>query len=229
MVESHPRLDRWFRYRHPKKYWQNRGGETYFQEQEIVLERTLRSYFIAEDIKKLPIHSLLEIGCGYGKQLKNLVSGGLFLTGCDFSFPQLLKAKEFCPELSSFLVEADAECLPFRDRSFDAVLSSAVILHNPFKKAQKIISEILRVSRKYVIHNEDTNITFSRYGYDLRKTYKKMRLDLTTSKPIPCVSDPSITQFTIVELPEGGVYLKPHEILLQHYRGKKMRAITFLH
>ena len=215
-VGLNPYLDRFVRYRNPKAYWRKRGGEGYFQEQEAVHDRTLRSQFIGEEISRLPYQSLLEIGCGYGKQLRNLYGRDIFLVGCDFSHPQLLKAKAYCTDRIPEFVEADAEALPFKDKSFDVVLSSAVILHNRHEKAQKIISEMIRVARKFVVHNEDTDITFSRYGYDLGKTYERMNFKVLKSIPIPSAPDPSITQFTIVELNSGEQFVDPSEIILEY-------------
>ncbi len=217
IVGLNPLVDRFVRYRKPREYWQKRGGEGYFQEQEVVYDRTLRSQFIGEEINKLFYQSLLEIGCGYGKQLQNFNCNGVFLVGCDFSRPQLLKAKALFNEKAPKLIEADAETLPFQDKVFDVVLSSAVILHNQYAKAQKIISEMIRVSRKYIVHNEDTDITFSRYGYDLRKTYEKMNFKILKSISIPSAPDPSITQFSIIELPAPQQKIKPEDILLQFH------------
>ena len=216
-IGSNPLIDRWVRYRDPRKYWERRGGEGYFSEQEAAYDRTFRSQFIAEAVGKLKFGSLLEIGCGYGKQLKNFCSTGGFVVGCDFSRPQLLKAKEFCSDAEFFLIEADAEHLPFRDKMFDVVLSSAVILHNPYEKAQRIISEMIRVSRKYLVHNEDTDITFSRYGYDMRKTYERMNFRIVETTQIPCAPDPSITQFTIIELAPNTSHIAPSQVMLEHH------------
>ena len=217
LIGLNPIVDRFVRYRNPRRYWQARGGNGYFEEQEAVHNRTLRSQFIAQEIKQLSYKTLLEVGCGYGKQLKNLDAGGIFIAGCDFSHPQLLKAKEVCQSNHFHYVEADAENLPFQNKSFDLVLSSAVILHNEYEKAKKIISEIIRISRKYIVHNEDTDVTFSRYGYDLTKTYQKMNFKILKSVPIPCASDPSITQFTIVELPSPGYEVKPEDVPLAYH------------
>ena len=107
------RVDRFFRYRNPKKYWQERGGEQYFNEQEAVLDRTRRSDFIAKEIRKLNYSSLLEVGSGYGKQLKNLYREGVFMAGCDFSHSQLLKAGNYLRGFKLALLESDAEQLPF--------------------------------------------------------------------------------------------------------------------
>ncbi len=217
LIQLNPVVDRFFRYRNPKRYWNQRGGDGYFQEQEAVLGRTFRSQFIGNEINKLDYQSLLEIGCGYGKQLKNFKHGEAFIAGCDFSRPQLLKARTICPEVSNVLVEADAEKLPYKSKSFDIVLSSAVILHNEYGKAQKMIAEMIRVGRKYIVHNEDIDITFSRYGYDMKKTYEKMNFKVLKSMPIEGAEDPSITQFTIVELTSLNQVVKPDQVLLQYH------------
>jgi len=217
LVSFDPRLVRWIRYRDPRKYWQERGGEPYFEEQEAVYHRTRRSQFIGEEINKLSYRSLLEIGCGYGKQLQNLVARNVFLIGCDFSRPQLLMAQEYLSTEVPPLVEADGAQLPFGDKTFDVVLSSAVILHNEYEKAKRMIAEMIRVSRRYLVHNEDTDVTFSRFGYDMKKTYEKMKLKILKSQEIPVATNPAMTQFTIVELPSEDFQIPPSEVPLQYH------------
>ena len=116
------------------------------------------------------------------------------------------------------VAEADAEFLPFKDKSFDIVMSSAVILHNKHPKARRIIAEMIRVSRKYLVHNEDTDVTFSRYGYDLTETYRAMGFKIVTSKEIPCSQDPAHTQFTVAEIPEVNRGVKPEDVPLQYHK-----------
>lgn len=218
-IGRNPVWDRFFRYRgNPQDYWVKRGGQTYFEEQEAVQDRTQRSQFIAQEIKQISFGSLLEIGCGYSKQLKSLQTPGVSFSGCDFSRPQLLKGKEFFPPMIGRVAEADAEFLPFKDKSFDVVMSSAVILHNKHPKAKRIIAEMIRVSRKYLVHNEDTDITFSRYGYDLTKTYEAMGFRIVASKEIPCSQDPAHTQFTIAEIPSQGLIVRPAEVALRYHK-----------
>lgn len=215
VVKDKPTWDRFFRYRAPRDYWVKRGGERYFQEQEAVRERTLRSEFIASEVKHVSFESLLEIGCGYGKQLRNLAPLGITLTGCDFSHSQLVRSKTYFPQMQSRIVEADAEKLPFQTKTFEAVLSSAVILHNEYEKARRILAEIIRVSRKYLIHNEDIDVSFSRYGYDLKATYERMNFRIVAAKQFPFEAEPEKTQFIIVELPDPDLIVKPESIPLQ--------------
>jgi len=216
-----PVIDRFFRYRNPNDYWTRRGGDAYFQEQEAVKDRTERSLFIVEGVSRISPGSLLEVGCGYGKQLQSIQQScpGLRFYGCDFSRPQILKGVEVFPAMGKRVVEADAECLPFKDKSFDAVMTSAVILHNEPAKARRIISELVRVSRKYLIHNEDTDVTFSRFGYNMAKTYQLMGFKIIVSKQIPCSQDPAQTQFSISEIPSGCSSISFGDIPLQYFKG----------
>ena len=46
------------------------------------------------------------------------------------------------------------------------VVTSAVILHNPPAVADQIRREIIRVTRRFAAHNEETNLSYNRYGYD---------------------------------------------------------------
>lgn len=217
-----PSLHRLLRYRDPRAYWRKRGGEGYYQEQEVVDERHARSKYIAERLGKLSYASVLEIGCGYGKQLRNLKKDkGCFVVGIDWSRPQLVKAKEICAEMKPSLLEADATKLPFRDKSFDLVLTSAVILHNREPQAKEIVREILRVAKKYVAHNEDTDLTWTRFGYDMRKTYEQLGQKILESGNIPLNPPMTNTQFTVVELnPSGALPATSQDVPLQYYAQK---------
>jgi len=225
IVGMNPYVDRFVRYHDPRKYWQNRGGDLYFSEQEEVQTRTLRSEYITSRLKQYPYRRLLEIGCGYGKQLKNLADGKVILIGCDFSRPQLLKAKDYCKGMPLRLVEADAEFVPLKSKSVDLAFSSAVILHNNYRKAQAIVSEMIRVSRRFLAHNEDTDVTFSRYGYDLCKTYERLGFKIRESGTIPCEADPSITQFTVAELPSEQIIVRPEDVPLAFHKEIKTASV----
>lgn len=217
VIAFHPKVDRFFRYQKPQAYWRSRGGEPYFQEQEAVRDRTLRSQFIAEEINRLEYKSMLEVGCGYGKQIKNFRWREAVVVGCDFSRPQLLKAYDYCGGPIARFVEADGEFLPFATKCFDLSLSSAVILHNDYEKARKMIAEMIRVTKKYLVHNEDVDVTFSRYGYDMKKTYEAMGFKIIKSVPIPSAPEPEKSQFTIVEIPDDSTIVPPDQIPLQYH------------
>ena len=195
------RIERALLYWDPKKYWTDRGGDRYFEEQERHQSRNEKSDFLTDEISRLPVESILEIGCGYGKQLRNLRKKTTArLSGVDFSPTQLQKARELGLEDIS-VSEADARELPFPDEKFDLVFSSAVVLHHSPRNAAKILAEMIRVSKLYVVHNEDTNISSTRYGYDLFQVYKQLGFEIVKCCKIPFAVNPERTQFLIVRIP----------------------------
>lgn len=188
-LEEFPTLKRKLLYSDPRHYWTLRGGPEYLAEQEGQPARTSRSLWIASRIAACRPLSVLEVGCGYGKQLRNIraaTNPGVLLTGIDFSPSQLALAQEtFSGDPNVALVHGSGCCLPFADQSFDLVLTSAVILHNPPAVADAIRREILRVARLWCVHNEDTDKTYNRYGYDTAAWYRALGLNVVEADPIP--------------------------------------------
>jgi SAM-dependent methyltransferase len=188
-LEEFPTLKRRLLYADPRHYWTLRGGTEYLAEQEGQPARTSRSLWIASRIAQCQPLSVLEVGCGYGKQLQNIraaTNPEVNLTGIDFSPSQLaLAQKTFLNDPNVALVHGSGCRLPFADHSFDLVLTSAVILHNPPEVANAIRLEILRVARHWCVHNEDTDITYNRYGYDTAAWYRSRGLNVLEADPIP--------------------------------------------
>jgi len=189
-------------YADPRSYWTLRGGDEYFDEQEGQENRTARARWLAARIASYRPRSILEVGCGYGKQLRaihDLID--VPMTGVDFSPSQLGRARTYLDGLDRIdLALASGAELPFDDGAFDLVLTSAVILHNPPPLAEKIRREVLRVSGRFAAHNEDTNLTYNRYGYDTAAWYRASGIDPIEAGPIP-VGDESerlASQFCLV-------------------------------
>lgn len=193
-----PALKRRFLYADPREYWTLRGGDDYFREQEGQPARTERSDWMASRIALHRPGSVLEVGCGYGKQLRalrTLLDVPLF--GVDFSPTQLGQARRYLDGVEGIRIAlASGARLPFPDRSFDLVMTSAVILHNPPAIAEAIRREVIRVSRHLVAHNEDTDVTYNRYGYDTAAIYRARGVRLLECGPIPGAAD---SQFCVAE------------------------------
>jgi SAM-dependent methyltransferase len=197
-----PGWKRRFLYANPRQYWTLRGGDDYFREQEGQSGRTSRSQWLAERIAAFRPTSILEIGCGYGKQLRAIRQHlAVPMVGVDFSPTQLAKGRDFLREMDDVaLVLGTGDGLPFGDRSFDLVLTSAVILHNPPPVAERMRQEVLRVARRFAAHNEDTDISYNRYGYDTGAWYRERAFPLAECGPIPVDPEPERTQFCVAEL-----------------------------
>jgi SAM-dependent methyltransferase len=190
-------------YADPRTYWTLRGGEEYFREQEDQPSRSERARWLAARVADYEPASVLEVGCGYGKQLRAIRRElpGVPLVGLDFSPSQLAIGQTYLGGLGPIeLVLGSGSRLPFPDASFDLVFTSAVILHNPPAVAEAIRKELLRVARRFVAHNEDTDVTYNRYGYDTAAWYRSRGVPLIEARPIPTDLPPSPSQFCVAEV-----------------------------
>ncbi len=189
-------------YADPRSYWTHRGGFDYFREQEGQPARSWRADWIAERIASYNPTSILEVGCGYGKILSELSRRVCVpLVGIDFSPTQLeLAARLINPQAGVSLVLARGEQLPFPDGAFDMVVTSAVILHNRPDIAQTMRREILRVARRFAVHNEETGFSYNRYGYDTVAWYRERGITLAEFGAIPADPNPEESQFCVAVL-----------------------------
>jgi SAM-dependent methyltransferase len=197
-----PGLKRRLVYHDPRLYWTLRGGSDYFREQEGQPARSARALWIADRIANYRPASVLEIGCGYGKQLRLLRERlDVPIFGIDFSPTQLATAREYLSGSGRIeLALASGAALPFPDGAFDLVLTSAVILHNPPAIAHRIRLEVLRVARHWAVHNEDTDVSYNRFGYDTADWYARRGIALAEICRIPTDAEPSPTQFCVADL-----------------------------
>jgi SAM-dependent methyltransferase len=191
-------------YSDPRSYWSHRGGEDYFREQEAHPTRSHRLEWVARRVASYRPLSILEVGCGYGKlmaAIRRRISAPI--VGLDFSTSQLDLARQHLAPLHSMeLIHASGDRLPFADRSFDLVVTSAVILHNEPTLAERIRGEIVRVGRRWAVHNEDTDVTYNRYGYDTAAWYTAAGFEIAECAAIPIVSESerSRSQFCVAKL-----------------------------
>jgi SAM-dependent methyltransferase len=160
---------------------------------------------MAERLAGYQPNSILEVGCGYGKLLRELQYRlGIPLVGIDFSATQLALAHRLLGGGDRVaLVLGRGERLPFPDHAFDMVVTSAVILHNPPDVAERIRREILRVARRFSAHNEETNLSYNRYGYDTAAWYRRQGIVLNESGPIPVDPDAIAAQFCVALLDQS--------------------------
>ena len=106
---------------------------------------TMNERFLKDIPKDL---SILEVGCGAGCELDLLRDMGFTnLKGVDLN----PRAVECCRGKGLDVIEADAERLPFKDESFDLVMTNGLLIHIPLERLSVVMGEIVRVSRKYVM------------------------------------------------------------------------------
>jgi ubiquinone/menaquinone biosynthesis C-methylase UbiE len=114
-----------------------------------LLERETRTY--VELVRPAPGERILDVGTGTGKLIAPMAEAGAFVLATDASEAMLRQAaaKPVSGAGSVQLVVMDGHRLAFRDRSFDAVLSSRVLMHVADPRA--FIAELCRVSRGRVV------------------------------------------------------------------------------
>ncbi len=119
-------------------HWQQRGG-TLAKDPYIAEKIDVLIHCIPEDVRVI-----VDIGCGDGA-ITNVLPEKYVAIGVDRS-QEVLKHL-----LANAAVVSSAECLPFKDGCADLVLSSELLEHLPDELFLKAISEIKRISSKYVL------------------------------------------------------------------------------
>lgn len=130
-----------------KEYWERKSLQKRRSPKHPVVEAFAKPKinYIKKYIKFSKETTLLDVGCGNGFFSYHF-SRLCDVTGTDFSRQMLV----INPITKKFL--ANAEKLPFEDNSFDVVFCSNLLHH--LKNVEKCISEMVRVSKKYIIVSE---------------------------------------------------------------------------
>lgn len=115
--------------------------------QKYLINNFLRTVTLC--LEGLSINKVFDAGCGEGFVLSELKNRGIgsVLEGIDFSEQALKTGRELFPYLS--LKQGDIYQLPYEDNSFDLVLCTEVMEH--LDEPDKVLSEIVRVSKKYCL------------------------------------------------------------------------------
>jgi SAM-dependent methyltransferase len=94
-----------------------------------------------------PQARILDCGCGYGRTLADLHRAGYHnVTGLDFSEAMLRRCQSEMPDAA--VVRNDAQSLPLKSHTFDAVILFAVLTCLPDDNEQRaLLSEVERVLR----------------------------------------------------------------------------------
>lgn len=92
---------------------------------------------------------VLDVGCGTGQLIRSLRSFGVDAYGVEISKDALEMVD---PDIRQYVKYGDITDLPYKDNEFDLVVTYDVLEHIDKGKLQKAISEMARVSSKYVLN-----------------------------------------------------------------------------
>ncbi len=138
------------------EFWKGKFGDEYternhgewdefYKEQWGVTRTELNKEFLGEMSKDIRI---LEAGCNRGNQLEMLDKAGFKnLWGIDVNNQALVHARN---NKGLNLVEGSLLDIPFKDDYFDLVFTSGVLIHIHPDDIKKAMSEIVRVSKRFV-------------------------------------------------------------------------------
>lgn len=101
----------------------------------------------AEHLRRAKAIRVLDLGCGAGRHLTFLGGMGFAVYGCDISPRGLAISRRKLSDLHLryHLALADMRALPFRNTSFDAVVSIHVLYHSTRRDLQTTLAEARRV------------------------------------------------------------------------------------
>lgn len=89
------------------------------------------------------LHSVVEVGCGAGRDGAVMQAAGLGYRGLDLSSASV----DLCRELGLDAVQGSALSLPFEDGEFDAGWSMSTLMHLPGDQMATALAELARVVR----------------------------------------------------------------------------------
>jgi pseudaminic acid biosynthesis-associated methylase len=129
--------------------WGGEFGNEYVARNPV--NPSLRQDFWRDVTTRFPAHSLLEVGCNLGANLRplSIVAPGLALHGIDINATALEALHRTEP--SARLARASGRALPFTTGAFDMVFTVGVLIHQPPEMLSDVVDEIVRCSRRYVL------------------------------------------------------------------------------
>lgn len=155
-----------------KEFWDS-WADTFIDDNWQVQTHAQHEW-ILQKIKDIKPQSILEIGCGFGRNIKFLIDNGVIpkkITGVDISQKMLKKAKQYINTSDVRLVISDIHKLPFSDKSFDLVLLHGILMHVSKQNIEVALKEVFRVTNKWIIAVEQN---YNGNEYTFVHDYKKL-------------------------------------------------------
>lgn len=159
MHEKEPRKDNYTGIYSPEYFWED-CGKVYastFNEKTL----TLNTKHLISRIKELKVETVLEVGCGFGRNLPYIAENIPHikrLVGLEFSKTMIKSSKDyfklFEKNYNIDIVNANVKDIPFKDNEFDLIYTHVCLTHIPPKDIARATSEISRVAKNWIIHFE---------------------------------------------------------------------------
>lgn len=108
-------------------------------------------WLVCSLLRAIEAKSILDVGAGTGRGVRRMQAAmsGSLVCGVEPVAALIDQAMTKRNNFASGFVQASGDALPFRDKSFDAVCSFAILHHVP--NPSSVVGEMLRVARKAVL------------------------------------------------------------------------------
>lgn len=147
---------------------------------------TQREFTLLDELLGSQPHceTLLNIPAGGGRLSEKIAGAADVLVEADAAFGQLLYGREHCADPSRrFWMTASAFHIPFKDASVDAVVSIRLCHHLPTAaERERLVSELLRVARRYVIMTYFDHHSVKNYLRRARAPFNKKPPKMTMTR-----------------------------------------------
>lgn len=144
-----------------EQVWASDFGSEYTERNTFEVEELNNQYIQRYGVKRESMNkkflneldifeeNILEVGSNVGMQLKTLQKMGYkSLYGIELQEYAIEKAKQFTKSIN--IIKGLADDIPFKDKFFNMVFTSGVLIHIPPENLDKVMSEMVRVSNKYI-------------------------------------------------------------------------------
>jgi len=160
-----------------EEIWQGKFGKDYTDRNLKARERS--DWFNKNGMKRINLNNdflktirkdskILEVGCNVGNQLKLLKDMGYSdIWGIEIQGDAVERAKKHTSNIN--IINASAFDIPFKNKYFDLVFTSGVLIHISPNDIEKVLDEIYRCSKKYIWGYE----YFIPVGYEMIKWHGK--------------------------------------------------------
>lgn len=143
-----------------------------------------RDVFWGQLLTAHPVQRVLEVGCNAGANLQWIVKHvpPTETFGIDVNQEALSRLRDRLPGVNA--VAGFGRELPFRDRWFDLVFTTGVLIHQPASTLPIVMSEIVRASRRYILCGEyfaaeETEVPYRGHsGALFKRDYGRLYQDL---------------------------------------------------
>lgn len=200
-IKSLVKSNRWL-------YWFLRGIRFKDEDEGYQAKLFEQHDLIKQKVFDLNPQTVLEIGCGFGRNIKFLIEDCKVapekITGIDFSKTMLMNArkylKEYLPKVE--LKNGSVLDIPFGENQFDLVLVHGVFMHIDPENLTQAIKETYRVCAKCVIQVEEfdfSKLNQKSNDYTFIHDYEKSYLS-TISRDVlvtPLKSNPKLIFFEL--------------------------------